>query len=58
MHWGSPENLSDVTHPFLHFSLSSPGSPGVVHYSWFPHGFQLFMTAIGNHSVNMTQDSV
>lgn len=26
MHWGSPENLSDVTHPFLHFSLSSPGS--------------------------------
>lgn len=22
MHWGSPENLSDVTHPFLNFSLS------------------------------------
>lgn len=27
MHWGSPENLSDVTHPFLSFfSLSSPVS--------------------------------
>lgn len=26
VHWGSPENLSDVTHPFLYFSLYSPGS--------------------------------
>ncbi len=26
MHWGSPENLSDVTHPFLRFSLTSPAS--------------------------------
>ena len=51
MHWGSPENLSDVTHPFLNFSLSSPGS--LSEYCT-THGF-LMVLASGDAN---RQDSV
>lgn len=51
MHWGSPENLSDVTHPFLNFSLSSPGS--LSEYCT-THGFLMVLAS----GVANRQDSV
>ena len=47
VHWGSPENLSDVTHPFLRFSFSSPGSLSERHTTHvFPQGFEIITTLI------------
>lgn len=43
MHWGSPENLSDVTQSFLHLSLYSPVG---VSESSTTHGFLLVLALV------------
>lgn len=55
MHWGSPENLSDVTHPFLHFCLLNPVCLSGLCTT---HGFSTSHGSNGNCSAKMTLDSV
>lgn len=55
MHWGSPVNLSDVTHRFLHFPFPGPTRP-----SESPtHGFRMLsaLLVLLMDIVKMTQES-